>query len=449
MTPCAPSVFEVPQAAPHARCAAGRVLPHWLQPALQSGDGGPASGTAEAALRTATLAEPQAAAAIDLNGVVVACNTAFLQLWQVPQVLAERRRADDIAKHIASQLVERQRLRQRALELVSHPELARLDGFETLDGRLLERRATPYRLGAACVGTLVRWHALRRSDGEGAAADAGHGAGAANASPVLPAAGLADRPRLAAALRRALPRDELRLAFQPIVDLASGRVRKAEALLRWQHPELGLVGPADFIGLAEETGLIQPIGNWVFAEAARWVARWRASYDRGFQVSLNKSPLQFRAAVDHGSAWVERLRQLGLGGDSLVLEITEGMLLDTSARVQSTLAAYHAAGIEVAIDDFGTGYSSLAYLQKFDLDYLKIDRCFIAPLAPQSRELALVEAMIVMAHKLGLKVVAEGVETEQQRDLLRGMDCDFAQGHLFGRPVAGEEFEWLLVETMG
>ncbi|WP_054773772.1 bifunctional diguanylate cyclase/phosphodiesterase [Methylogaea oryzae] len=229
-----------------------------------------------------------------------------------------------------------------------------------------------------------------------------------------------------------------------IVQLATGAIHKAEALIRWQHPVRGLVNPAEFIPIAEDTGMIVDIGNWVFREAARQAARWRALHHAEFQISVNKSPVQFHRVGHDYAAWLAYLQELGLPGQNVVVEITEGLLMDNSSAVTGQLLAFRDAGIQVALDDFGTGYSALSYLQKFDIDYLKIDRAFVHDLAPDSSNTALCEAIIVMAHKLGIKVVAEGVETEQQRSLLAAAGCDYGQGYLFSRPVPADEFEALL-----
>ena len=244
-------------------------------------------------------------------------------------------------------------------------------------------------------------------------------------------------------LRCALAAGQLRVYYQPIVELATGNIHKAEALVRWQHPERGLVSPAQFIPLAEETGLIVEIGNWVFREAAQQVGRWRDSCNPRFQISVNKSPVQFRQFSDARDAWPDHLRELGLPGQSIAIEITESLLLDTEDGIGGKLVEFRNAGIQVAIDDFGTGYSSLSYLKKFNIDYLKIDQSFTRNLTPGSNDMALSEAIIVMAHRLGLKVIAEGVETEAQHMLLATAGCDYAQGYLFSRPVPANEFEAL------
>ncbi len=245
-------------------------------------------------------------------------------------------------------------------------------------------------------------------------------------------------------LRSALKGDQFRLYFQPIVHLATGHVHKAEALIRWQHPQRGLVSPLEFIPLAESSGLIVDIGEWVFKEAARWAAQWRRDHNERFQVSVNQSPLEFQREGKGYEGWFEHLKSIGLEGQAVVVEITEGLLLDASAAVSDKFMQLRDAGIQVALDDFGTGYSSLSYLKKFDIDYLKIDRSFTRNLAPDSSDMALSEAIIVMAHKLDLEVIAEGVETREQCALLLAAGCDYGQGYLFARPMTGEEFDLML-----
>ena len=262
-------------------------------------------------------------------------------------------------------------------------------------------------------------------------------------TPALQVAAL-NRMRLTNDLRSALKGDQLRVYFQPIVHLRTGRIHKAEALVRWQHPQRGLVSPLEFIPLAEASGLIVGIGEWVFKEAARWASRWSKLYHPEFQVSVNQSPLEFQREGRGYEDWFEHLRLVGLEGKAVVVEITEGLLLDASRGVTDKLLQLRDAGIQVALDDFGTGYSSLSYLKKFDIDYLKIDRSFTRNLAPESSDMALSEAIIVMAHKLDLKVIAEGVETEAQRDLLLAAGCDYGQGYLFARPLPAEDFDAML-----
>lgn len=254
-----------------------------------------------------------------------------------------------------------------------------------------------------------------------------------------------ERMQIAHDLRVALTEKQFVLHYQPIVDLATGDIRKAEALIRWQHPQRGLIAPGAFIGIAEETGLISEIGDWVFNEAAEQIARWRRLYCKEFQVSINKSPAQFSRKGDKGGdSWLAHLASLNLPGNCFVIEITEGLLLDASAGTKSKLLGFRDAGIQVAIDDFGTGYSSLSYLQKLDIDYLKIDQAFIRELSPGSKTVALCTAIIAMAHELGLKVIAEGVETQEQKDLLAAVGCDFGQGYYFCRPATADRFEDIL-----
>ncbi|SCY59374.1 bifunctional diguanylate cyclase/phosphodiesterase [Nitrosospira sp. Nsp13] len=252
------------------------------------------------------------------------------------------------------------------------------------------------------------------------------------------------RMRLASDLRGALAGGQFQLHYQPILDLATGSVHKAEALLRWHHPKLGLVNPADFISIAEETRMIVDIGDWVFRTAVQQAKDWRMSHCAEFQISINTSPVQYRKDVDLHETWLEYLQELELPGQSVVIEITEGLLMDASPAVTSKLLAFRNAGLQISMDDFGTGYSSLGYLKRFDIDYLKIDQSFVQSLAPESNDLALCEAIIVMAHKLGIKVIAEGIETEAQRDLLALSGCDYGQGNLFSKPVPADEFENLI-----
>ena len=242
-------------------------------------------------------------------------------------------------------------------------------------------------------------------------------------------------------LHIALSEGQFSVHYQPIVNLSTGITDKAEALIRWHHPKRGLVSPAEFITAAEETGLIHEIGEWVFQEAAQQVAIWRGSLNPDFQISINKSPVQFLKNNKTHVEWISHLGKLNLPGSCIVVEITEGMLLDSNITILDQLMEFRDAGIQVSLDDFGTGYSSLSYLQKFDIDYLKIDKSFVCNLEPDSSTMALCEAIIVMAHKLGLKVVAEGIETQAQRDLLIAAKCDYGQGYLFSKPVPAIEFE--------
>ncbi|HLP96818.1 MAG TPA: EAL domain-containing protein [Sideroxyarcus sp.] len=253
-----------------------------------------------------------------------------------------------------------------------------------------------------------------------------------------------NRMRLINDLRGALAGDQFELHYQPIVELASGSIHKAEALLRWRHPQRGMTSPTEFILLAEDSGMILEIGDWVFRQAAKEVLHLRSIHHPGFQISINKSPIQFRNDEHYFQNWRPYLQELGLPGQCLTVEITEGLLLDASPVVQEKLLELRDAGIQVALDDFGTGYSSLSYLKKFDIDYLKIDRSFVHNLSAASDDMALCEAIIVMAHKLGLKVIAEGIETETQRHLLTAAGCDYGQGYFFSPPLPVHELDAML-----
>jgi diguanylate cyclase (GGDEF)-like protein/PAS domain S-box-containing protein len=252
------------------------------------------------------------------------------------------------------------------------------------------------------------------------------------------------RLALAGELRDAVAGGQMRVLYQPIIELASGRVCKAEALVRWQHPTRGLIGPAEFLAVAEHTGALVGIGDWVFQQAARQVQRIQQLHDSQFQVSVNNAACQFREGGCHVGAWVEFLEELGLAAGSVIIEVTESVLLDGNLETTRKLAAFHEAKIQLSLDDFGTGYCSVAFLKRYNLDYLKIDPTYIANLAGGSDGMALCEAIIALAHKLGIQVIAEGIETAQQMAALTDAGCDFGQGYLVSRPITGEELESLL-----
>ncbi len=252
------------------------------------------------------------------------------------------------------------------------------------------------------------------------------------------------RLRLLQELRHAVHSGEIHVQYQPVIEFSTGNVIKAEALVRWKNPLLGNVNPAYFIPLAEEAGMIDVIGDFVFRTAADTAKRWNDTLGLPLQVSVNKSPLQFRSKEQE--KWLTYLRQLELSPAHIAIEITEGVLLDISEHVSSKLLEYKEAGIQVAIDDFGTGYSSMAYLQKFAIDYLKIDQSFVRDMASNPGNRSITESMIAMAHKLGLKVIAEGVETQEQMDILKAAGCDYGQGFLFSQPLPVEEFEEMLAK---
>ncbi len=260
-----------------------------------------------------------------------------------------------------------------------------------------------------------------------------------------------NRLQLANELRGALAANQLSVYMQPIVDMRDGAIVKAEALLRWRHPVLGMIPPDQFIPIAEEIGLIHEIGDWVFKESALAARRWRdlpVLGGRGIQVSVNKSPRQLVTGNTHED-WIEFLREIDLSAEFVVIEITEGLLMDARTEVASKLLQFRDAGIQVSLDDFGTGYSAMSYLKKFHIDYLKIDKSFVRDMTTDEGDRAIAEAIIVMAHKLGIKVVAEGVETAEQRDLLAAAGCDFGQGYLFARPMPMDDFENFLEDGKG
>jgi diguanylate cyclase (GGDEF)-like protein/PAS domain S-box-containing protein len=249
------------------------------------------------------------------------------------------------------------------------------------------------------------------------------------------------RSQIAADLRKGLSREQFQLFYQPIVNLSTGEIEKAEALIRWNHPERGMISPMDFIPIAEESGIIHELGSWVFDSAFRQLQYWQPYLNFSFKLSINVSPYHFLNNNPEHERWLEQLHTYGIAGDNLVVEITEGLLLKNDNIVKEKLLKYRDRGIQVAIDDFGTGYSSLAYLKEFDIDYLKIDQSFVRNLGPDTSEQTLSEAIILMAQKLGLQVIAEGIETGQQRDILTAMGCDYGQGYLFAKPMSAEQFE--------
>ncbi|MDL2283846.1 EAL domain-containing protein [Oxalobacter sp. OttesenSCG-928-P03] len=245
-------------------------------------------------------------------------------------------------------------------------------------------------------------------------------------------------------LRQALAGQQFEIMYQPIVDIESGLIRKAEALIRWQHPLKGTINPVEFISIAEDTGMIASFGNWIFHEAASQARIWRNRFHPDFQISINLSPVQFKNEGIDFINWLSHLQELQLPGNGLVVEITEGLLLEGSEHVKQQLAAFKNAGMEIALDDFGVGYSSLSYLHTFNFDYLKIDQSFIKNLSLGGDNQALCEAIVVMAHKLNLKVIAEGIETIRQREILVEAACDFGQGYLYSTPLSPPEFEQIL-----
>jgi diguanylate cyclase (GGDEF)-like protein len=256
------------------------------------------------------------------------------------------------------------------------------------------------------------------------------------------------RLELVHALRQAVAHEDFVVYYQPQIDTASGQLVGVEALVRWQHPERGLVEPVDFIGLAEETGLILPLGLWVLRMACRQAQSWRAQNDgRPLLLSVNLSPMQVRQP-DLVAEVAAILAETGLPADALCLEITESVLLEDAEATTRTLQALRALGVHLAIDDFGTGYASLSYLQRFPVETVKIDRSFIAALGESAGGMAIVEAVTALAHQLGLAVVAEGIETAAQSALVEQVGCDQSQGFYVAHPLPAEELVRLFASSL-
>jgi EAL domain-containing protein (putative c-di-GMP-specific phosphodiesterase class I) len=252
-----------------------------------------------------------------------------------------------------------------------------------------------------------------------------------------------ERQSIEAHLRRALERHEFTLQYQPKINFRTGAITGAEALIRWTHPTRGSVPPAQFIPIAEDCGLILPIGTWVLREACAQARMW---IDAGLPMAtmaVNVSAMEFR-----DSNYLERLfailRETGLDPSALELELTESVLMKQADSAATILQALRKRGVQVAVDDFGTGYSSLSYLGKFPIDALKIDQSFVGRISKAREDATIVSAVISMARSLNLRVVAEGVETLEQLTFLQAHECDEAQGYYFSRPVLPQEFAALL-----
>jgi len=250
--------------------------------------------------------------------------------------------------------------------------------------------------------------------------------------------GVSRRLAIEEQMHGAIERGEFEVHYQPQCDIATGAMIGSEALLRWHNPALGTVPPSEFIGIAEQTGAIQNLGGYVLSQAVAACAQWRQKTSRELRMSINLSPRQFRDArlVSTISAL---LKEHDLPGDCLALEITENILMSGTPAVHEALDGLNRLGVRIAMDDFGTGYSSMSNLRRYPFDVLKIDMSFIRNITTEEADRELVSATVVMAHALGLKVVAEGVETTPQLDILRELECDFAQGYLFARPMPGDQ----------
>lgn len=248
-----------------------------------------------------------------------------------------------------------------------------------------------------------------------------------------------DRSRVENGLRRALREDEFVLYYQPVFELSTGKLVKGEALIRWLDPEHGLVEPVDFIPVAEDTGLIVPVGSWVLQKAAQQAAQWKHAAPPGFRIGINLSAPQFQRG-DCAALLRDILEAEGAAPEQLVVELTESVFIGDKGEALRQLTEMKALGVKVAIDDFGTGFSSLSYLKHFPIDTLKIDQSFVSGIPDDAEDVALIEAIISMSRALDLDVIAEGIETEAQRSFLIGSGCRFGQGYLLGMPVPADEF---------
>jgi EAL domain-containing protein (putative c-di-GMP-specific phosphodiesterase class I) len=241
------------------------------------------------------------------------------------------------------------------------------------------------------------------------------------------------------ALRRALERNQLYLHYQPLLEIGSGAILGAEALLRWNHPELGLISPAEFITIAESSGLILPIGDWVLRAAVQQLSAWLHAGISPISMAVNVSTAQFRQS-ELTQMVGTILKEAKLPPHLLVLELTEGASMHDPITAIATMDQLNKLGVRLAIDDFGTGYSSLNYLKKFNVSKVKIDQSFVRDIAEDPDDRAIVSAIISMAKSLGIRTIAEGVETPEQLAYLRTQGCNEVQGYYFSKPVPPDEF---------
>tara|TARA_R110001583_G_scaffold11285_1_gene51323 strand:- start:49368 stop:51440 length:2073 start_codon:yes stop_codon:yes gene_type:complete len=242
-------------------------------------------------------------------------------------------------------------------------------------------------------------------------------------------------------LRIGIATGQFELYYQPIIELISGKMCKAEALIRWNHPTRGIISPLDFISVAEETGLIKKLGQWVAKTAANDLAEILLLGADNFQISINVSPVQFKGRDQWMLDWFDHMDELGLKRDAIIVEITENLLMESEESVRNKLTKLKQHGVSIAIDDFGVGYSSLSYLQKMDVDILKIDKSFIDDLAREKNSRDLCRTMIIMARHLNIQVVAEGIESKEQKQILTDFGCELGQGYLFSKPLPIEIFK--------
>ena len=249
-----------------------------------------------------------------------------------------------------------------------------------------------------------------------------------------------EKRRLIEEIRTAIVKNQFELFYQPIFSIDGKSVPKAEALIRWNHPERGLIGPNEFIPVAEKNGLINDIGQWVKSQAIQDTVQFNVLSEKAIQVSVNTSPLEIDRAGCWVDEWIVASKKYQLPANTILIEVTENTLMDPDSSIQRQLKRLSTINIDIAIDDFGVGYSSLAYLQRLDIDILKIDRSFINDIESNDNSIALVKAIITMAHNLDVMVVAEGVETQKQYDLLKQLACDYIQGYIFSKAITKQEF---------
>ncbi len=254
---------------------------------------------------------------------------------------------------------------------------------------------------------------------------------------------LEQRQQVEADLRQGIDRGELRLLYQPVVDVRSGAVTGVEALVRWQHPTRGLLSPAEFIAVAEDTGLVVPLGSWVLQEACRQLQDWTRSSGAGLTVAVNVSARQLSDSR-FPEAVADILAATGADPAAVVLELTETALLDATDASTATLQALRGLGVRLALDDFGTGFSSLTFLKRFPIDVVKVDRSFVRDIAVDPDDAAIVAAVVNLGRSLHLETVAEGVETAEQLACIRGLGCLLAQGYLLSPPRPPEDIPALL-----
>ena len=249
-----------------------------------------------------------------------------------------------------------------------------------------------------------------------------------------------EKRKLIEEIKLGLKESQFELYYQPIFSVDGKSITKAEALIRWNHPQKGLIGPNEFIPIAEKNGLISDIGRWVKSQAIQDCTLFNKISKRLIQVSVNTSPLEIDRSGEWVEQWIQASEQFNLPGHSVLIEVTENTLMGTDSEIKRQLKRLSEFQIDVAIDDFGVGYSSLAYLQRLDIDILKIDRSFIKDIEKNDNSIALVRAIITMAHNLNVEVVAEGVEKQEQYMLLKQMQCDYIQGYYFSKPVSKKVF---------